>query len=265
MAATNLAGTAIWKEDYRPFGERQQNEAAASSQHQWFGGKPQDSETGLSYFGARYYDPVMGRFMGVDSVGFSEGNLHSFNRYAYANNNPYKFRDPDGRFAIVEGFLIGIGVVGTVGYAVATTEQRNQFGQSVIDGFRGVRDKLNGMFASSETAKPKKDGEGSSPEEIANSKGGPTAGQRVNPEERQKILDRDQQQDGSWICWRCGTKLWDPKDVHIGHKNVPRSQGGNKTDDNLACEGAACNQSAGARGEVKEGSGCAAGANCSGQ
>jgi RHS repeat-associated protein len=96
MAATNLSGALVWKEDYRPFGERQQNEAAAGNQHQWFGGKPQDSETGLSYFGARYYDPVVGRFMGVDAVGFSTGNLQSFNRYAYGNNNPYRFVDPDG-------------------------------------------------------------------------------------------------------------------------------------------------------------------------
>jgi uncharacterized protein RhaS with RHS repeats len=51
--------------------------------------------------GARYYDPVIGRFMGVDPVGFQEGNVHSFNRYAYANNNPYKFVDRDGRHPIL--------------------------------------------------------------------------------------------------------------------------------------------------------------------
>ena len=61
--------------------------------------KPFDNQTGLSYMGARYYDPVIGRFMGVDPVGFQENNIHSFNRYAYANNNPYKFVDPDGRQA----------------------------------------------------------------------------------------------------------------------------------------------------------------------
>jgi RHS repeat-associated protein len=96
MAATDINGAIVWKEDYSPYGERKQNEAASSNQHQWFGGKLQDSETGLSYFGARYYDPVVGRFMGVDAVGFNPGNLQSFNRYAYANNNPYKFVDPDG-------------------------------------------------------------------------------------------------------------------------------------------------------------------------
>ena len=37
--------------------------------------------------------------MGIDPVGVDENNVHSHNRYAYANNNPYKFVDPDGRDA----------------------------------------------------------------------------------------------------------------------------------------------------------------------
>lgn len=44
---------------------------------------------------ARYYDPVIGRFYSNDPLGFRD--THSFNRYAYANNNPYKFIDPDGK------------------------------------------------------------------------------------------------------------------------------------------------------------------------
>jgi len=47
---------------------------------------------------ARYYDPVIGRFYSNDPIGFRE--VHSFNWYAYGNNNPYKFVDPDGRQAI---------------------------------------------------------------------------------------------------------------------------------------------------------------------
>jgi uncharacterized protein RhaS with RHS repeats len=46
---------------------------------------------------ARYYNPTLGRFISPDPVHFVEGNIHSFNRYAYANNNPMKFVDPDGR------------------------------------------------------------------------------------------------------------------------------------------------------------------------
>ncbi len=43
---------------------------------------------------ARYYDPVIGRFYSNDPIGFRD--VHSFNRYAYANNNPYKYIDPTG-------------------------------------------------------------------------------------------------------------------------------------------------------------------------
>ncbi|MGS0677474.1 RHS repeat-associated core domain-containing protein [Shewanella sp. 125m-1] len=44
---------------------------------------------------ARYYDPLIGRFYSNDPVGFK--NVHNFNRYAYAANNPYRYTDPDGK------------------------------------------------------------------------------------------------------------------------------------------------------------------------
>jgi uncharacterized protein RhaS with RHS repeats len=49
------------------------------------------------YMQARYYDPLIGRFYSNDPIGFKD--VHSFNRYAYANNNPYKYTDPDGKAA----------------------------------------------------------------------------------------------------------------------------------------------------------------------
>jgi RHS repeat-associated protein len=56
-----------------------------------------DPETGLTYMQQRYYDPMAGRFMSVDPV-LTDGNTGaSFNRYVYANNNPHKYTDPDGR------------------------------------------------------------------------------------------------------------------------------------------------------------------------
>lgn len=64
-----------------------------------FTGHVLDLATGLSYMQQRYYDPVAGRFLSVDPVATDAGTGGNFNRYWYANNNPYKFTDPDGRMA----------------------------------------------------------------------------------------------------------------------------------------------------------------------
>ncbi|MBU1425901.1 MAG: Ig-like domain repeat protein [Gammaproteobacteria bacterium] len=103
MAATDAAGTLLWQESYRPYGDPMQPPVADNNI--WFTGKPYDKDSGLSYMGARYYDPLLGRFMGMDPKGFAEENLHSFNRYAYANNNPNKFVDPDGHSPVDIAFL----------------------------------------------------------------------------------------------------------------------------------------------------------------
>lgn len=50
----------------------------------------------LIYMQQRYCDPVIGRFYSNDPVGFTADNLMSFNRYLYVNNNPYKYKDPEG-------------------------------------------------------------------------------------------------------------------------------------------------------------------------
>jgi hypothetical protein len=49
--------------------------------------------------------------MGIDPVGVDENNVHSHNRYAYANNNPYKFVNPDGRDAVLVGNQVHINPV----------------------------------------------------------------------------------------------------------------------------------------------------------
>ncbi len=107
----------VWKENYRPYGDRLNNQAASTNNKLWFAGKPYDTATGLSYMGARYYDPLIGRFMGVDPKGVDPENIYSFNRYAYANNNPYKYVDPDGHSPIDVAFLVyDLGKLGAAVY-----------------------------------------------------------------------------------------------------------------------------------------------------
>ncbi len=64
-----------------------------------FTGKERDTESGLDYFGARYYGSSMGRFMSPDPYGNSVadfGNPQSWNMYSYVLNNPLKYVDPTG-------------------------------------------------------------------------------------------------------------------------------------------------------------------------
>jgi RHS repeat-associated protein len=106
LLATDAAGNVVWKENYRPYGQRLNNPAAATDNKLGFTGKPFDPATGLSYMGARYYDPVLGRFMGIDPAEVAADDVNGFNRYAYAANNPYRHVDPDGRTPVDALFLV---------------------------------------------------------------------------------------------------------------------------------------------------------------
>jgi RHS repeat-associated protein len=105
VVATNQAGEVVWRETYRAYGTRQLNQDGGQNRI-GFTGKPQDTGTGLSYYGARWYDANLGRFISPDPAGFVETNPVSFNRYAYANNNPVRYVDPDGRWA--EDAVLGV-------------------------------------------------------------------------------------------------------------------------------------------------------------
>ena len=56
----------------------------------------------MYYYGARYYDPALGRFIAPDTIVPEPGNPQSLNRYAYVNNNPLKYTDPTGHAVCVD-------------------------------------------------------------------------------------------------------------------------------------------------------------------
>ena len=61
-----------------------------------FNGKELDDETGMYYYGARYYDPRLSMWHGVDPLA-ERGPQYS--PYTYTFNNPIRYIDPDGRWA----------------------------------------------------------------------------------------------------------------------------------------------------------------------
>ena len=122
--ATDASGAVVWKESYLPYGHRLQAPAAGANNKLWYAGKQLDPNTGLSYMGARYYSPVVGRFMGMDPKGIVPEDPHSFNRYAYANNNPYKYVDPDGRAALLVVYKLLVTAAAATGATIYMTPER---------------------------------------------------------------------------------------------------------------------------------------------
>jgi RHS repeat-associated protein len=95
---TNQAGQVVRNHDYFPFGDGSQGVVAGKDPLR-FTGKERDAETGLDYFGARYYASRTGRMTSVDPLMDVEAALvdpQQWNRYAYARNNPLVFVDPTG-------------------------------------------------------------------------------------------------------------------------------------------------------------------------
>jgi RHS repeat-associated protein len=133
IAATDASGNVLWRESYRPYGERMLKPAAANTQ--WFHGKSLDPDTGMEDFGARNYDPVLGRFLSIDPVDFTEKNIHSFNRYAYGNNNPLKYKDPDGRVAFL---LPLVAALSEIGLATAVRLTATAAGRYLVSGATAV-------------------------------------------------------------------------------------------------------------------------------
>ena len=105
QAGTRANGTVAWREQYTPFGEQLQN-PAANDNLGGFTGHIKDSDTGLNYMQARYYDPVIGRFLSVDPVGFLDTqNPSFFNRYRYCSNDPVNCTDPTGQSDLFKKFF----------------------------------------------------------------------------------------------------------------------------------------------------------------
>lgn len=175
---------------------------------------------------ARYYDPVIGRFYSndpIDAASFiSQGNIQGFNRFAYANNNPYKYVDHNGKsptaaggagagFAVagppgaVVGGIIGFGIGLWIGDKIADavfTESADPIeailkGASNGDKTKGKSknfDKLGGMDEANDDFDSAVDPD--TIESITDSKGGEGRRGTVNDGSGRKINVRPNSTDG---------------------------------------------------------------------
>jgi RHS repeat-associated protein len=102
---TDRSGYRVQLYEYSTFGQTTYTDnTSAFSISNRYTGQIIDDETGLYYYGARYYDPQLGRFIQADTMVPGAINPQNLNRYSYVNNNPLNLADLTGHGGIF-GFL----------------------------------------------------------------------------------------------------------------------------------------------------------------
>ena len=116
----DASGNVLGRFDYTPFG---METTGTASEGIGYAGHMVDRDTNLVYMQARYYDPGVGRFLSIDPAGSVEGGVFATNQYIYANQNPYLYRDPDGR---VVQLLVGAALSAGIDLAFQSFSARNE-------------------------------------------------------------------------------------------------------------------------------------------
>ncbi len=93
---TNQSGDVVEETLYEPYGEI----LSGGDSRFLYTGKELDDQSGLYYYGARYYDSFLTRFTQPDENIPDPYNPQDLNRYSYVRNNPYKYVDPTGDIPI---------------------------------------------------------------------------------------------------------------------------------------------------------------------
>ncbi len=119
---TDSAGIKVAGYDYYPYGTRMEDGSNGSSDgdsDRRYTGHERDLDTGLDYMVARYYGPMLARFLSTDAGDDTYLDApQSWNKYVYVRDNPVNANDPDGEIANwIVGGAIGA-VVGGVGEAI---------------------------------------------------------------------------------------------------------------------------------------------------
>jgi len=96
---TDNTGTVVYAAAHEPYGGIQKTWVSSYAPSLKFSGKQRDAESELDYFGARYYDRSLYRFLSVDPIISGRAALSNpqrWNQYAYCLGNPVNFVDPGG-------------------------------------------------------------------------------------------------------------------------------------------------------------------------
>jgi len=100
--------------NYDPWGELRAVSGPSQTRYGYTGQRAEKG-LGLYFYGARWYDPQLSRFLSADSIIPPQQGVQAWDRFAYVNNNPLKYTDPSGHQAtdIGSGSSSGTGTGGT--------------------------------------------------------------------------------------------------------------------------------------------------------
>ncbi len=108
-----------------------------------FAGGLYDADTGLVHFGARDYDPVVGRWITKDPILFRGGQL---NLYAYVGNDPVNNIDPSGLCVTAANVIVPLALL-AVGVVVAVLAPELFLGAEAVEALEGVALAAEGVEA----------------------------------------------------------------------------------------------------------------------
>jgi RHS repeat-associated protein len=121
---TDEKGKVVERREYKPYGEPFEWSGPNSGPRdflQTFDGQYYDNASGLYYFGARHYDPQLGRFLAADTQIPDPNNPKDLHRYAFAGDNPVRYVDPTGHdLGFWDWVIGGLMVVGLVVLGILT-------------------------------------------------------------------------------------------------------------------------------------------------
>lgn len=139
---TDQNGQLVEKTTYYPFGGIQ---SGGTQSKFLYTGQKRDSDTGLDYYNARYYNDQLGRFTQADTIVPDLYNPQSLNRYSYVQNNPLRYTDPTGHQFVDQNIYADeytqllqknnyeLSVQGNINaYHVTTTAEANQIVQEQL-------------------------------------------------------------------------------------------------------------------------------------
>ncbi len=138
---TDAAGRVVERLRYKPYGEVQRPVSRDFEATHTFAAYEQDAETGNHFARARYYSPVLGRFLAADPAIGDAADPLQLNRYAYGRDNPLSITDPQGMF-----IFFALGPTQTRGLARGPLPQvhvqqrhRARLGGALLGGGRRLR------------------------------------------------------------------------------------------------------------------------------